>query len=49
MNPKDTSKIQKQLEELIAKDSFGNPLARALCLQSLYPKKNGGMCMYVDS
>jgi len=28
MNPKDTSEIQKQVKELMAKVQFGNPLAR---------------------
>jgi len=49
MNPKDIPEIQKQVEELIAKGLVRESLSACAVPALLVPKKDGNMCMCVDS
>ena len=49
MNPKDTSEIQKQVEELMAKGLVRESLSPCDVLALLVPKKDGSMHMCVNS
>jgi len=49
MNPKDTSEIQKQVEELMAKGLVRESLSPCAVPALLVRKKDGSMCMCIDS
>jgi len=49
MNPKDTFKIQRQVEELTAKGLVWESSSTCPIPVLLFPKKHGIMCMCVDS
>jgi len=49
MNPKETMEIQRQVEELISKGLVRESLSPCTVPALLVPKKDGSMCMYVDS
>jgi len=49
MNPKDTTKVQRQVEELISKGLVRESLNPCVVPALLVPKKNRSMRMCVDS
>jgi len=49
MDPKDTMEIQRQVEELMSKGFVRESLSPCVVQALLVPKKDGTMCMCVDS
>ena len=49
MNPKETMKNQRQVEELMSKGLIHESLSTFVVPNLLVPKKDGGMHIYVDS
>ena len=49
MNPKETTEMQRQVDDLISKGLIRESLSQCDVPTLLVPKKDGSMCMCVDS